>query len=85
MLQEVRLARMTGRVEGQRVLPHELEVLEVNDYLTYPERKNIKLTTKNVWMGDFSVVQWLRTHLAMQRTQVRSLVGELRSHMPRSN
>ena len=85
MLQEVRLARMMGRMEEQRVLPHELEVLEVNDYLTYPERKNIKLTAKNVWMGDFSVVQWLRTHLAMQRTRVRSPVGKLRSHVPRSN
>ena len=29
-------------------------MLEVNDYLTYPERKKIKSTTKNVWMGGFS-------------------------------
>ena len=28
------------------------------------------------------VVQWLRLHLAMQGVQIRSLVGELRSHMP---
>ena len=29
-------------------------MLEVNDDLTYPERKKIKSTTKNVWMGGFS-------------------------------
>ena len=27
-------------------------------------------------------VQWLRPHLPMQGVQVRSLVGERRSHMP---
>ena len=32
-----------------------------------------------------TVVQWLRTSLAMQWAQVSSLVGELRSHMPRGN
>ena len=31
--------------------------------------------------GTFLMVQWLRIHLPMQGTQVRSLVGELRSHM----
>ena len=31
------------------------------------------------------VVQWLRIHLAMQRTQVQFLVRELRSHMPSNN
>ena len=31
------------------------------------------------------VVQWLRICLPMQRTQVQSLAGELRSHMLRSN
>ena len=31
------------------------------------------------------VVQWLRSHLAVQGTQVRSLIGELRSHMTQSN
>ena len=31
------------------------------------------------------VAQGLRVHLAMQGTQVQSLVGELRSHMPQSN
>ena len=29
--------------------------------------------------------QWLRIHLPMQGLWVRSLVGELRSHMPRGN
>ena len=29
------------------------------------------------------VVQWLRLCLPMQEVRVRSLVGELRSHMPR--
>ena len=31
------------------------------------------------------VVQWLRIHLAVQGTQVLSLAGELRCHMPRGN
>ena len=31
------------------------------------------------------VVQWLRIHLAMPGTRVRSLAGELRSHVPRSD
>ena len=31
---------------------------------------------------DFPVVQWLRLHLPMQGVRVRSLVGELKSHMP---
>ena len=30
-------------------------------------------------------VHWLRFHLAMKRTQVQSLVSELRFHMPLSN
>ena len=30
------------------------------------------------------VVQWLRLRLSMQRLWVRSLVGELKSHMPHS-
>ena len=32
--------------------------------------------------GTFLVVQWLRLHLPKQEVQVRSLVGELRSHVP---
>ena len=31
--------------------------------------------------GTSLAVQWLRVHLPMQRVQVQSLVGELRSHM----
>ena len=34
--------------------------------------------TKNTELGSL-VGRWLRIHFAMQRTQVRSLVGELRS------
>ena len=30
-------------------------------------------------------VQWLRTHLTMQRMWVRFLVGELRSHIPQGH
>ena len=33
-------------------------------------------------LGTSLVVQWLRIHLPMQGTRVRSRVGELRSHMP---
>ena len=32
-------------------------------------------------VGTSLVVQWLRIHLAMQETQVQSLVQELRSHV----
>ena len=35
--------------------------------------------------GTSLVIQWLRIHLATQGTPVPSLVGELRSHMPRGN
>ena len=35
--------------------------------------------------GTSLVVQWLRILLPMQRMQVRSLVGELGSHMPWGN
>ena len=33
-------------------------------------------------IGTPLVAQWLRTHLAMQRTWVQIPVGKLRSHMP---
>ena len=35
--------------------------------------------------GTSLVVQWLRICLAMQETWVRSLIGEVRSHVPLSN
>ena len=35
--------------------------------------------------GTSLVVQWLRIYLAMQQTWVRSLVGELRPHIPWGN
>ena len=38
-------------------------------------------STENQAIGTSLVVQWLRICLAMQGTQVRSLVEELRSHM----
>ena len=42
-------------------------------------------TIKCSAQGTSLVVQWLPIHLAMQETQVRSLVVELRSHMPVSS
>ena len=36
-------------------------------------------------LGTSLLVQWWRIHLPMQGTQVRSLVGELRFHMPQGN
>jgi len=36
-------------------------------------------------LGTSLMVQWLRIHLAMQRTQVQSLMGNLTSYMPWSN
>ena len=35
--------------------------------------------------GTSPVAQWCRSHVAMQRPWVWSLVGELRSHMPRNH
>ena len=35
------------------------------------------------WSGTSLVVQWSRTHLPVQGTQVWSLVWEQRSHMPK--
>ena len=35
--------------------------------------------------GTSLVVLWFAIHLPMQGTQVRSLVGELRFHMPQGN
>ena len=34
-------------------------------------------------MGTSPVIQWLRLGLPLQEVQVQSLIGELRSHMPR--
>ena len=39
---------------------------------------------KTLSLGTSLVVQWLRHRLPMQGVQVQSLVGELRSHMPRA-
>ena len=39
---------------------------------------------KYFMIGTSLVVQWVRVHLAMQRKQFQSLVGELRAHIPRS-
>ena len=45
----------------------------------------VSISSSKKITGISLVVQWLRIHLAMQGTQVQSLVGELRSHMPWSN
>ena len=33
----------------------------------------------------YLMAQWFKIHLAIQGTRVQSLVGKLRSHIPRSN
>ena len=43
------------------------------------------LFLKNMRPGTSLVIQCLRIRLAMQQTQVRSLVGEQRSHMPQGS
>ena len=40
---------------------------------------------RNAPSGTSLVIQWLKVHLAMQGTRVRSLVGELRFHVLWSN
>ena len=44
-----------------------------------------KRQPERAMIGTSLVVQWLRIHLPMQGTWVRSLIGELRSHMPQGN
>ena len=46
------------------------------------EKKIIQNAQLKPEEGTSLVVQWLRICLPMQGTQVRSLFGELRSHMP---
>ena len=43
------------------------------------------LFLQNMRPGTSLVIQCLRIRLAMQQTQVRSLVGEQRSHMPQGS
>ena len=42
-------------------------------------------TQENDWRGKCLVIQWLRIHLAMQETPVRSLVQDLRPHILQDN
>ena len=50
--------------------------------LNQKPKKFLILWLKNEW-GTSLVVQWLRICLPIQETQVWSLAGELRSHIPR--
>ena len=56
-------------------------------FIRFPHRTFFfkKVRGSNILKGDIGtslVVQWLRIHLPMQGTQVRSLVGEVKSHTP---
>ena len=53
----------------------------------YKEQTSFKLVAaiKTPQGGTSLVVQWLRIHLPMQGMWVRSLFGELRSHIPKGN
>lgn len=56
-------------------------------YSVFTDPRKAKEARGVVWLKaclrDFLVLQWLRTGLPMQGTQVRSLVGELRFYMCR--
>ena len=43
----------------------------------------VETVTLKKELGTSLVVQWIRLHLPMQGVRVQSLVGELRSHVPR--
>ena len=43
---------------------------------------HVGLCLQDCLLGTSPVVQWLKLCFSMQGVQVRSLVGELRSHMP---
>ena len=47
------------------------------------ERALVFQVIRNIQLGTPLVVQWLRIRLAMQEMKVCSLVGDLRSFMPR--
>ena len=49
------------------------------------DRRKVNVEVKKLKLGTSLMVQWLRTHLAMQGMQAGSLVWEPRSHMPQSN
>jgi len=52
----------------------------VEGHVNYSYRMN----RNAFWDGASLVVQWLKIHLAMQGTQVQSLIGDLTSYMPQS-
>ena len=54
----------------------------VHAYMSVFNRKGGEKTPLKITPGTSLVVQWLRIRLPMQGTQVRSLVRELRSHVP---
>ena len=59
------------------------EVRERPGYIGDLLRRKMQPNIKRFMLGDFPGGPV--NHLAMQRTQVQFLVGELRSHMSRSN
>ena len=59
------------------------EVREGAGYIGDLVRKKMQPNIKRFMLEDFP--SGPVSHLAMQGTQVQFLVGELRSHMPRSN
>ena len=72
------------RIEGAgRIIAGNKNNITLHSYSTFLFTKK---SFKNYFIGGTPlVVQWLRIRLPMQGTQVQSLVGELRSHMPRGN
>ena len=68
-----------------RVLEWGAIAFSVTVYLELAKLKENKNTNLKRYKGTSLVVQQLRICLAMQEMGVQSLVGELRSHMPRSN
>ena len=65
---------------------HEACLLQLETVLGQQQRHSTakKEKKKKAALGTWLTIQWIRLCLAMQVVQVRSLIGEVRSHMPHS-
>ena len=72
---------------GLCLLDHlELVTIPAQDFTSASEKQySTQVKKKQTSVGASPVVQWLKICLAVQGTQVQSLVWELRAHMLQSN
>ena len=56
----------------------------INQPIQEVQQNQVRKRQRKPHLGTSLAVQWLRPCLPMQEVWVQSLVGDLRSHMPRS-